>query len=793
VKHFKKISLPFAVFLTGACVLIIEVAATRILSPYFGNTIFTVSSVIGVVLAALSAGYYFGGTLADKYPEEKVFYSIILLSGFSVALLYLLTRFLLPLLGYSLSIVSGPVITALILFFAPSFLLGTLSPFAIKLQEQSFPGKGIGSIAGEMFFWSTLGSIFGSLSAGFVLIPRFGVSRIILAVAVILIITGFLPLVKTGIVKKKFFKAIVLSVAGILLVSVFSAFKSDGVVYSRDGIYEKITVYDGEYAGRPARFFQQDSSLSGVMFLNSDELAVDYTKYYALYKVFKPDVKDALVIGGGAYSIPKALLKDLPDAVVDVAEIEPSLYELAQKYFNVAENERLNNRAEDGRRLLHDTEKKYDLIFSDVYYSLYSIPAHFTTKEFFKIAKDKLNADGVFIANLIGDLSRQEPSFIMSEMKTFQAVFPNSYFFAVNAPDESGTQNIIFAGYNSDKKIDLNGKKIINDENPIIKSLAKKAVNPERFELSDYPILTDDFSPVEYLAAKVIQRSYGFHDSIDGNEILALVNQQLRYGPRHLSAPGHEKTRKFLIAEMNALAQETKTQVWRHAEPDGQEQELTNIIGSFYPENEKRIILAAHYDSKKFADRDINKQEPVPGANDSASGVAVLLEVARALANSGVSPDIGVDMVFFDGEEGEESQVGDYRNWEPLGSTYFAEHLSGIYGDNKPISGLVLDMVCDKDLRILKEQSSMKNAPAQTEAFWNAAKKINRNVFRDEAGSEIRDDHTPLNHAGVPSFLVIDFDYPPFHTTADTLDKCGAKSLETVAGAVLNYIYALKQ
>lgn len=793
MKYFKKLSLPFVVFLTGACVLIIEIVATRILSPYYGNTIFTVSSVIGIVLAALSVGYYFGGKYADKYPAEKVFYSIILISGLSVILLHLLTLFLLPSLGYSLSIISGPIISAIIFFFIPSLLLGTLSPFAIKLQGQHFPEKGIGSITGEIFFWSTLGSIFGSLFTGFVLIPQFGISQIILTVAIILIILGLFPLLKIGILKKSISKIILFSIIGILLMSTFTAFKNNNVVYSQDGIYEKITIYDGQYAGKPTRFFQQDRSSSGAMFLDSDELVFDYTKYYALYEVFKPDVKNALVIGGGAYSIPKALLKDLPDATVDVSEIEPSLYELAQKYFKVAKTERLNNYTDDGRRLLHDTDKKYDLIFSDVYYSLFSIPAHFTTQEFFKIAKDKLSENGIFVANLIGDLSRQEPSLIMSEIKTFQTVFPNSYFFTVDAPDKIGSQNIIFVGYNSNKKIDFNDPKITKDENPIIQSLGKKVINLDRFEFSKYPLLTDNFSPVEYLTAQVLQKSFSRQKFIDGNEMLALIDQQLRYGPRYLSAPGHKNIQKFLIAEVHALAQETKIQTWQHTSPDGQKHKLTNIVGRLYPTNEKRIILATHYDSKKFADKDAQKQDQaVPGANDSASGVAILLELAHILTNSHYIPNVGVDIVFFDGEEGEENQGGDYTNWKPLGSTYFAEHLSDIYGNNKPVSGIVLDMVCDKDLKISKEQSSTQNAPSQIETFWDLAKKIDGNAFRGQVGPEIRDDHTPLNQAGIPSFLVIDFEYPPFHTINDTLDKCSAKSLETVAGAVLSYTYAVR-
>jgi len=793
MQSFKKFSLPFVLFLTGACVLIVEVVATRILSPYYGNTIFTVSSVIGIVLAALSVGYYFGGKFADKYPTEKFFYSIILASGFSVILLHFLMLFLLPMLGYGLSITAGPLVSAILLFFLPSLLLGTLSPFSIKLQERHSPGKGIGTIAGEIFFWSTLGSIFGSLFAGFVLIPQFGINQIIIAVASILIILGLLPLIKIGIHKKQIFKIILFSVIGIILVGAISQFKGSNIVYSHDGIYEKITIYDGEYAGKPARFFQQDRSGSGAMFLDSDDLVYDYTKYYALYKVFTPDVRHALIIGGGAYSIPKALLKDLPNATINVSEIEPSLYELAQKYFKLTKTDRLNNYTEDGRRLLHDTDKNYDLIFSDVYYSLFSIPAHFTTQEFFEIAKSRLNGNGIFIANLIGDLSRQEPSLIMSEMKTFRSVFPNSYFFAVDAPDKIGSQNIIFVGYNSDKKIDFTDPKITKDDNPIIQSLGRKNIDLNRFEFSQYPILTDNFSPVEFLTSQVLQRSFNQQKFIDGDEMLALINQQLRYGPRYLSAQGHTDIQKFLIAEMNALAQETKIQTWQHTSPDGKKYELTNIIGRLYPTNEKRIILATHYDSKKFADKDAqNKDQPVPGANDSASGVAVLLELTRILTNSHVLPGVGVDIVFFDGEEGEESQGGDYTNWKPLGSTYFAEHLGDIYGDKKPIGGVVLDMVCDKDLKISIEQSSAQNAPQQTKLFWDLAKKVDGNAFVDKAGPEIQDDHTPLNQAGVPSFLVIDFDYSPFHTTKDTADKCSAKSLETVAKAVFDYVYAVE-
>ena len=151
-------------------------------------------------------------------------------------------------------------------------------------------------------------------------------------------------------------------------------------------------------------------------------------------------------------------------------------------------------------------------------------------------------------------------------------------------------------------------------------------------------------------------------------------------------------------------------------------------------------------------------------------------------------PNVGIDFVFFDGEEGDENQGGDYSDWKPLGSTYFAGNLDELYRNNKPISAIVIDMVCDKDLRIYKERSSVQEAPSQVEAFWNVAKKMDNSAFQDQISQVIRDDHTPLNQAGIPSILLIDFEYSPFHTTQDTADKCDANSLQTVAETVWEYI-----
>ncbi len=190
MKSLNRILLPFAVFITGASVLIVEVVGVRVLSPFYGNTIFTVSSVISVILLALSCGYYAGGRVADRHPTLQYFFGLILVSGLTLLFFYCLGTIVLPILSSKLSISLGPLVSATLLFLLPALLLGMLSPYAVKLQSVQFPEQGVGSVAGSIFFWSTLGSIAGSLSAGFVLIPHVGIDRILIANGVALSTLG---------------------------------------------------------------------------------------------------------------------------------------------------------------------------------------------------------------------------------------------------------------------------------------------------------------------------------------------------------------------------------------------------------------------------------------------------------------------------------------------------------------------------------------------------------------------------------------------------------------------------
>lgn len=498
------------VTLTGMAVLIIEITATRMLTPYFGNSIFTFSSVISTILAALALGYYFGGRIADRKPSDDLFYAVILASGFSVLLLQLMNLRLLPLIAYELSMIDGPLIVSVLLFLIPALLLGMLSPFAIKLLHQRANDSAVGNAAGLVFFWSTLGSIAGSLGAGFLLIPVFGVSQIVIGVGLGLVLLGGSGLLLLSRRRKSVAAtAILLGLAcGFVLNSLHRA-PDSSTVYSEDGLYERIVIRDIPYQGRSTRILLQDRNINSGMYLDNRRMAFDYTRYFDLYRLFVTDLQYALAIGGGAYSVPKAILRDSPTARVDVAEIEPSLLGLAQQHFDLPRSSRLANHVIDGRRFLHDSKQAYDLIFLDVYRSFASVPMQFTTREFFQLAADRLNPDGVLISNYFGSLERNSRPLVYSILKTMRSVFTEVYLIATVDPASRGLQNFIFIGHNRDdsgNRVDLQRALDLEFSYPQLRQVASLEIKPGDAEIATATLLTDNYAPVEYYAAKIIRQ-----------------------------------------------------------------------------------------------------------------------------------------------------------------------------------------------------------------------------------------------------------------------------------------------
>ena len=505
-----KFGLLLSVTLAGTAVLIIEITATRMLAPFFGNSIFTISSVIGIVLAALGLGYYLGGSLADRKPSSVCFFSLIVTAGFSVLLLQLLNATLLPAIAYKLSLIDGPLIVSLLMFFLPAMFLAMLSPYAITLLHAREAGRGVGNASGLVFFWSTLGSIAGSLSTGFLLIPHWGIGNIIVGVGSGLVLLGGVGLLLTRKLPKILPLGLALLglISGIALRQIVVA-DERSVVFAADGLYEKIVVRDIPYRGRTARILLQDRNVSGGLYLDDGSMAFDYTKYFDLYRLFMPELKTALAIGGGAYSVPKSILRHSPRAIVDVAEIDPSLHSLAIRQFALPDDPRLRNHVVDGRRFLHDTAERYDLIFSDAYRSFISAPAQFATLEFFRLAKSRLKADGVLIANFYGSLAPDTRAAIYAVFRTMRSAFPQVYVIATVGPESEELQNFIFIGHNASNpraRIDLRKAAAAEFAYPMLQGVAALELRPADALVNSFAVLTDDYAPVEYYAANAIRR-----------------------------------------------------------------------------------------------------------------------------------------------------------------------------------------------------------------------------------------------------------------------------------------------
>ncbi|MGH7520637.1 MAG: M28 family peptidase [Gemmatimonadales bacterium] len=261
-----------------------------------------------------------------------------------------------------------------------------------------------------------------------------------------------------------------------------------------------------------------------------------------------------------------------------------------------------------------------------------------------------------------------------------------------------------------------------------------------------------------------------------GSTALSYVEKQLSFGPRIPNTPGHQQTGDWLLAELRARADTVIVQEIRHRTSKGQTLRLRNFFARFRPQTTDRILFLAHWDTRPFADKSANlgqQRMPVPGANDGASGVAVLLGVADALQSK--PPAVGVDLLFVDGED-----YGDFTDSTEtlIGSRYFAKHLPAGY---TTLFAVLFDMVGDKDLQIPQEGYSISGAPEVVQRVWRIAEERGYGrVFVNRAGQALTDDHVPLQQVGIRAIDVIDFEFPYHHTTEDTIDKVSAESLQIV-------------
>ena len=273
---------------------------------------------------------------------------------------------------------------------------------------------------------------------------------------------------------------------------------------------------------------------------------------------------------------------------------------------------------------------------------------------------------------------------------------------------------------------------------------------------------------------------------IDGNRAFGYLKQLCDLGPRPAGSEANARQRDLVAEHFRKLGATVTLQEFQARDPlSHQPVAMANVVGSWHPERTSRVVLCAHYDTRPHPDQEFDvrlRNAPFIGANDGASGVAMLMELAHHMDDS--PTEWGVDLVIFDGEELVYDRVGEYF----LGSKEFARrYKASRRGRSKDryAAGILLDMVGGKDLMIPKEPYSLRFAGALVRDVWNVADRLGAEAFVDSLGQEVLDDHLALNDVGIPTIDLIDFNYEHWHRAGDLPSECSPASLEQV-GRVLS-------
>jgi spermidine synthase len=490
------------VFISGAVLMGLEIAGSRVLAPHFGSSIFVWGSLISVVMTALSIGYYWGGWLSAREPSYAKLLLLLLVPG--VVIFFL--PFVYPTVNEWIAIMDlgvrlSPLLACSLLFLLPGVFIGTISPYVIRLAATQL--NTVGSTAGTLYAVSTCGSIVGTLLTAFYLIPLLGVSNIIHSLGVTLIGLSLLviPLIRL--------KRVPLARA-VATVSVLFGWVNLGwspvawakTLMQKDTFYHRIRIEEDN----EARYMYFDRTLQSAMTLKDPTaLRLIYSRYTSLGFTFRPDAKKMLLVGLGGGSIPKKLNKEFPNMEIDAVELDPEVIKLAKDHFNVKESKQLRLHAQDGRLFLTRSQTQYDIIMLDAYFTD-AMPFHLATKQFFELAQRKLTPNGIIVANLISAVTGPSGKIARAFNRTLRQVYPQTYIFASRRPDNVSLetiQNVIIVATRDKQRVDI--KEIVKRATALDKGLFPDPVQDiavayfDRQLAEDVPVLTDDYAPTDNL------------------------------------------------------------------------------------------------------------------------------------------------------------------------------------------------------------------------------------------------------------------------------------------------------
>lgn len=503
-------------FIASFCSLVIEMVAGRILAPFVGVSIYTWTSIIGVILAGISIGAYIGGKLVDRFPVRKTLGWLLLLSGIASLSIIPLTnmvaayRFNVPLM------IRIFVVTAII-FFVPGCILGTISPVVVRLTLKNIDKAG--NVIGKIYAFSTLGAIIGTFATGFVLISWMGTRTIILTMGIILILASvFLGALFTS--RKA--AAIFIVIACPCLVGIYHfTYKiplTKQTYLYRESDYYTIKLIKTTSSDRttPLEAMVLDNLIHSYVALDNPlHIEYEYERIYAdvlRWKFQKGQKFKSLTIGGGGYTFPRYMEASYQNAEIDVVEIDPEVTRIVYKHLGLSAHTRIRSYNTDGRWFVMNCSDKYDLIFTDAYNDL-SIPYHLTTKEFAEQLKAILSPGGIIMSNIIDNF--QKGAFLPSYIRTLKEVFGARNVFLLSVrPDFNNTRISTFI------VVAAKGNFDINDFDTHVKSRvdghATSVVIPEslleEFLTKRYSItIRDDYAPVDNLIAPIFEERFGYN------------------------------------------------------------------------------------------------------------------------------------------------------------------------------------------------------------------------------------------------------------------------------------------
>jgi spermidine synthase len=523
-----------AVFLAGGALLGLEIAASRVLAPYFGSSLYVWGALIGIVLAGLSTGYWVGGAIADRYPTPRLLVGMLAAGALLVlAIPYVDGWVLERLVEWDPGPRLNPLLATIFLFGAQSVVLGTVSPIAVRLKAHAVDQ--MGRTAGRLFAISTAGSIAGTFATAFWLIPELGTDQVLASAALALMLAAAaVALVERLLVAGLVALAIAAGSVGAVVSlapesnrtvaasqlrnwsPVYRQQRDDErlgsieqtqvgftIVHTKDSQYHRIAVVEDD----DSRYLRFDSSFQSGMFKNEPfRTRFDYTNYLQLPLAYKPETKRILYIGLGGGSAPKRAWRDFPAAQLDVVELDPEVVDIAYEYFALPRDPRIEVSVEDGRRFLAGNEGPWDAIVVDAFYSD-SIPFHLATREFLELARSRLAPGGIVTSNIIGAVTGTSSRLFRSMLRTYRAVFPTVAIHPVllaGDRDLDGVRNVILVageGAAPSKEFLQERWAEVRKDAPGAPDLT--AAIRDRFDgavsTEDVPVLTDDYAPTDAL------------------------------------------------------------------------------------------------------------------------------------------------------------------------------------------------------------------------------------------------------------------------------------------------------